>query len=109
MNCDCGRGHTVTAGFRHARDTIADAAEASGESEEHLLARAVADDRRHEVLVRALGIGQDTALRNERRALGRALAAGIAGDNALIDDEWLFIRAVADLVGASHPPTCINE
>ena len=54
--------------------------------------KAVSDDRRHELLARALGIAQDAALRDKRRALGRALAAGIAGDDARIDDELLFIR-----------------
>ena len=42
-------------------------------------------------------IAQDTALRDKRRALGRALAAGIEGDDAKIDDELLFIRAIADI------------
>ena len=37
---------------------------------------AVTDDRRHELLVRTLSTAQDTALRNKRHALGRALAAG---------------------------------
>jgi hypothetical protein len=44
-----------------------------------------------------LTIAQDAALRDKRRALGRALAAGIKGDDAQIDDELLFIRAVADV------------
>jgi hypothetical protein len=82
---------------RNAAETLADAAEASGEPVEDLLIKAVSDDRRHELLARALGIAQDTALRNKRRALGRALAAGIVGDDARIDDELLFIRAIADL------------
>jgi hypothetical protein len=63
---------------RNAAGTLADAAEASGEPVEDLLLRAVSDDRRHELLARALGIAQDAALRDKRRALGRALAAGIA-------------------------------
>jgi hypothetical protein len=82
---------------RHAAETLADAAEASGERVEDLLLKAVSDDRRHELLARALGVAQDTALRDKRRALGRALAAGIAGDDARVDDELLFVRAVADL------------
>jgi hypothetical protein len=57
----------------------------------------VADDRRHELFARTLTIAQDTALRNKRRALGRALAAGVMGDDARIDEELLFIRAVADI------------
>jgi len=82
---------------RNAGETLADAAEASGESAEELLLRAVSDDRSHELLAKALGIAQDTALRDKRRALGRALAAGVGGDEAVVDAELLFIRAVADL------------
>jgi hypothetical protein len=48
----------------------------SGSSVEDLLEKAVSDDRRHELLSRVLGIAQDAALRDKRRALGRALAAG---------------------------------
>lgn len=47
--------------------------------------------------LRALGLAQDTALRQKRRALGRAIAAGLESDGAGIDDELMFIRAVADL------------
>jgi hypothetical protein len=83
--------------FRNAAETVTDASEAAGEPVEELLEEAVSDDRRHELLARALGIAQDTALRDKRRALGRALAAGIKGDDARIDDELLFIRAVADV------------
>jgi hypothetical protein len=83
--------------FRHAAETVVDASEASGCSVEELLGQAVSDDRRHELLSRALGVAQDAAVRDKRRALGRALAAGIEGDDARIDDEVLFIRAVADV------------
>ena len=83
--------------FRHGAQTLSDAAGAAGEPVEELLAKAVADDRRQELLARALSIAQDAALRDKRRALGRSLAAGIAGDDAQIDDELLFIRAVADI------------
>jgi hypothetical protein len=83
--------------FRHAAETLADAAEASGEPVEELVEKAVSDDRHHELLARALDIAQDAALRDKRRALGRALAAGIAGDDARVDDELLFIRAIADI------------
>jgi hypothetical protein len=44
-----------------------------------------------------LGVAQDTALRDKRRALGRALAAGITGSDAEINYERLFIRAVSDI------------
>jgi hypothetical protein len=59
--------------------------------------RAVANDRRHELFARSLRIAQDTALRDKRRALGRTLAAGVMGDDARIDEEQLFMRAVDDL------------
>jgi hypothetical protein len=39
--------------------------------------KAVSDDRRQELFARTLTVAQDTALRNKRRALGRALAAGV--------------------------------
>ena len=83
--------------FRHAAEAVADAAEAAGMPVEKLLEQAVADDQRHELLSRTLGAAQDAALRDKRRALGRALAAGIEGDDARVDEELLFIRAVADV------------
>ena len=79
----------------HAAEILEDAAEA--EPVEQLVQQAVSDERCEELLARTLTIGQDTALRDKRRAHGRALAAGIAGDDAKIDDELLFIRAVADI------------
>jgi hypothetical protein len=59
--------------------------------------RAVADDRRHELFARAMSIAQDAALREKRRALGRSLAAGVMGDDARIDEELLFQRALQDI------------
>lgn len=82
---------------RHVAQTLEDAAEAAGEPVEQLVEKAVADEQREELLARTLAIAQDTALRDKRRALGRALAAGIAGDDAKIDEELLFVRAVADI------------
>src|SRR6516162_8178417 len=46
---------------------------------------------------RALAVAQDAAWQNKRHALGRALAAGVMGDDARIDEEMLFIRAVDDI------------
>ena len=63
----------------HAAQTLEDAAEAAGEPVEQFVEKAVADERRVELLARTVTIAQDTALRDKRRALGRALAAGIAG------------------------------
>lgn len=80
-----------------AAETLEYAVDASGERPEEFIDHATADDRRIELLTRTLVIAQDTALRQKRRALGRALAAGVTGDDAQIDDELLFIRAVSDL------------
>ena len=82
---------------KHAAETVLDAAEAAKLPLDEFIDRAVSDDRRHELLARTLFIAQDTALRNKRRALGRALAAGVVGDDAKVDEELLFIRAVADV------------
>jgi hypothetical protein len=82
---------------KHAAETVVDAAEAAGLPLDDFTDIAVSDDRRHELLARTLTIAQDTALRDKRRALGRALAAGVMGDDAKIDHELLFIRAVSDL------------
>ena len=81
----------------HAADTLLDAADKAELPVEEFFDRAVADDRRHELFTRALNIAQDTALRDKRRALGRALAAGVMGDEARIDEELLFVRAVDDI------------
>jgi hypothetical protein len=83
--------------IEHAAETLLDAAEAADEPLADFIDKAVADDHRHELFARTLIVAQDTALRNKRRALGRALAAGIMGDDARIDEELLFIRAVEDI------------
>lgn len=82
---------------KHAAETILDATEAAQLPLDDFVDKAVSDDRRHELLARTLFIAQDTALRSKRRALGRALAAGVMGDDAKLDEELLFIRAVADV------------
>jgi hypothetical protein len=82
---------------RNATETALDGARISGLTPEDFLDKAVSDDRRHELLARALIIAQDTALRSKRRALGYSVAAGIMGDDAKIDEELLFMRAVADV------------
>jgi hypothetical protein len=83
--------------IEHAAETLLDAAEAADEPLADFIDKAVADDRRHELFARALIIAQDTAWRNKRRALGRALAAGVMEDEARIDEELLFVRAVDDV------------
>jgi hypothetical protein len=83
--------------IEHAAETLTDAATAAEIPLSEFIDKAVSDDRRHELFARTLTIAQDTALRDKRRALGRALAAGVMGDVAQIDEELLFIRAVADI------------
>jgi hypothetical protein len=82
---------------RHAAEALEYGADAAGEPIEQFAEKAVADERRQELLARTLTIAQDTALLDKRRALGRALAAGIGGDDAKIDEELLFVRAIADI------------
>lgn len=85
----------------HAAETLmaaADAADASTEEEFlEFIERALSDPRRQELLARALIIAQDSASRDKRRAIGRALAAGTAGDGARVDDELIFIQVLNDL------------
>jgi hypothetical protein len=87
------RGHRSA----HVAETLEDAAEAAGDPIGLFVEKAVADERCEELLARTLTVAQDTDLRDKRRALGRVLASGIAGDDAKIDDELLFVRAVADI------------
>lgn len=67
---------------QHAADVHLDGAAAyCAQTEADFLGfveRALADPQRHELLVRALTIAQDAALRDKRRALGLALAAGVS-------------------------------
>jgi hypothetical protein len=81
----------------HAAETLLDAARAADEPLADFIDKAVADDRRHELFARTLVVAQDAAWRNKRRALGRALAAGVMEDDARIDEELLFVRAVDDI------------
>jgi hypothetical protein len=69
----------------------------TGEEVTKFIEGAVSDERRHELLARALIIAQDTAMRDKRRALGRALANGVADQGTMVDQELLFIRVLADL------------
>lgn len=86
---------------KFAAETLQDAADAAGAvtAEEFLdfVGRAVGDERQHELLARALLLAQDTASRDKRRALGRAIAAGTADDGARVDEEQLFVRVLDEL------------
>ena len=90
----------VRVGWRrvhHAGETLADAAEAADLMLDEFVEKAVSDDHRQELLARTLNITQDTARRDNRRALGRALAAGVMGNDSRIDEELLFARAIDGL------------
>lgn len=81
----------------HVEEAVTVAADERSQSVEDLLAAAVENDENHELFVRVVTVAQDTALREKRIALGRALAAGLDGDESAVNDELLFVRAVADL------------
>jgi hypothetical protein len=85
----------------HATETLTDAADEFGaktpEEFVEFLRAAVSDEERQELLARALMIAQDTALRDKRRALGRALAAAASDTGTKVDTQMLFIRVLADL------------
>lgn len=51
---------------------------------------AVSDEEHQELLARTLTIAQDTAMRDKRRALGRALAAAAGDVGTKVDDELLL-------------------
>jgi len=61
------------------------------------VAAADSDERRQELLARALIIAQDTALRDKRRALGRCLAAAVDEAGTQLDAELEFMRVLNDL------------
>lgn len=85
----------------NAAETLLDAADEAGAStdEEFLefVDSALSDSRRQELLARVLIVAQDTAHRDKRRALGRALAAGVADDGHGAYEELFFVRVLDDL------------
>ena len=84
----------------HAAETLLDAADTVGVSTDEefvqFIDSALSDERRQELLARTLFIAQDAALRDKRRALGRALASGVTNANRF-DRELVFIRVLNDL------------
>ena len=82
--------------IKHSAETLLDAADAAGLPLPEFVSRATATDERHELTARVLLAAQDTARRDKRRALGRALAAGVM-DDARIDEELMFVRAMDDI------------
>lgn len=85
----------------NAAETLMDAADELGaETPEQFMKfieDAVSNPEHQELLARALIVAQDTAMRDKRRALGRALASAVAETGTTVDDELAFIRTIADL------------
>jgi hypothetical protein len=86
---------------RRVTETLSDAAEELGGDAAEQLKRfaeaAASDETYQELLARTLTIAQDTALRDQRRALGRALANALDDTGTRVDDEMAFVRMLADL------------
>jgi hypothetical protein len=82
-------------------ETLTDAAEELGGDAAEQLRRfvdaAASDETYQELLARTLTIAQDTAMRDKRRALGRALANVLDDTGTRVDDEIAFVRMLADL------------
>lgn len=82
-------------------ETLVDAAEELGGDTSEQLRRfadaAASDETFQELLARTLTIAQDTAIRDKRRALSRALANALDDVGTKVDDEIAFVRMLADL------------
>ena len=85
----------------HATETVIYAAEEFGaetpEDFVEFIKKAVCDEEHQELLARSLTIAQDTAMRDKRRALGRALASAASDIGTKVDEELLFIRVLDDV------------
>jgi hypothetical protein len=86
---------------RRVAETLTDAVEELGGDAAEQLKRfaeaAASDETYQELLARTLTVAQDTALRDKRRALGRALANALDDTGTRVDDEMAFARMLADL------------
>ena len=82
-------------------ETLTDAAEELGGDPVEQLRRvadaAASDEAYQELLARTLTTAQDSAMRDKRRALGRALANAVDDTGTRVDDEIAFVRMLADL------------
>lgn len=82
-------------------ETLLDATgELGGDAAEQLrrlVGAAASDETYQELLARALTTAQDAAMRDKRRALGRALANALDDTGTKVDDEIAFVRMLADL------------
>jgi hypothetical protein len=87
--------------LNHGAETLEDGAEAYGaktpEEFAAFIEAAISDAEHQELLARALTIAQDTAMRDKRRALGRALASAAGDTGTKVDEELLFIRVLDEL------------
>jgi hypothetical protein len=87
--------------LNHQVEIVMDGAEAFGaqnfETFNEFIDAAISDYEHRELLARALIAGQDAAMRDKRRALGRVLASAASDTGTKVDDELLFIRVLADL------------
>ena len=87
--------------IEHATETVMYAAEEFGaetpEDFVEFVKKAVCDEEHQELLARSLTIAQDTAMRDKRRALGRALASAASDIGTKVDEELIFVRVLADL------------
>jgi hypothetical protein len=85
----------------HAADTVMHGADEYGaETMEQFVAfmkALVSDEEHQELLARTLTLAQDTAMRDKRRALGRALASAASDTGTRVDEELLYIRVLDDL------------
>ncbi|MBA2892352.1 hypothetical protein [Nonomuraea soli] len=91
----------TTQRVKRVTETLADAAEELGgdptEQFRRLTEAAASDDAYQELLARTLTIAQDSAMRDKRRALGRALANALDDMGTRVDSEIAFVRTLADL------------
>jgi hypothetical protein len=85
----------------YAAETLAEAAGEAGanteEDFEEFVQKLVGDEQHEELLARVLGIAQDSAMRDKRRALSRILANAADEIGTKVDNELATARVIADL------------
>lgn len=86
---------------------------------DELLNRLLADPRRTELAARALSAAAASTLETKVAALGRALAEGLADDDAKVDEQLVLVAVYADLeaphvrllavLAEEDPPVVVEE